>query len=311
MRIAFIGYGEAARAFTDSLARKPGVDVIAAHDIRQDDSMASAATSRGLRFEPEIGQAISGADWIISAVTADRSLEAARSAADHLRQGQLFIDINSVSPGRKQQAALLVTARNAGYLDMAVMAPVHPRGHATPVLLAGPSDDALRADFEALGFTFEIVGDEVGAATAIKMVRSMFVKGLEALTVETLMAAATAGCFDKIVNSLAETFPGLGWPDNARYMFERTLRHGARRAAEMRESAVTYDELGFVGALAGRIADVQGKMGALAAGELPAGPLEKAIAHIASLRRKEAKATGAVAGTDAPARASNPTPITP
>jgi 3-hydroxyisobutyrate dehydrogenase-like beta-hydroxyacid dehydrogenase len=302
VKIAFIGYGEAARAFTDSLARKTGVEIIAAYDIRQDDSMAAAATSRGLRFEPEMEKAISGADWIISAVTADRSLEAAESAADHLRQGQLFIDINSVSPRRKQQAAALVTARNARYLDMAVMAPVHPRGHATPVLLAGPMANALRADFEALGFTFEIIGDEVGAATAIKMVRSMFVKGLEALTVETLMAAATAGCFDRVVNSLAETFPGLGWPDNARYMFERTLRHGARRAAEMHESAVTYDELGFAGALADRIADVQDKMGGLAAVELPAGPLEEAVAQIAALRREAAKAASAEPGKCLPGR---------
>lgn len=311
MKIAFIGYGEAARSFTDSLAQKASVEILAAYDICQDESMAAAATSRGLRFESEIGRAISGADWIISAVTADRSLEAAQSAADHLRQGQLFIDINSVSPGRKKQAAAVVTARNAGYLDMAVMAPVNPRGHATPILIAGPSANLLRADFDALGFRFEIIGDEIGAATAIKMVRSMFVKGLEALTVETLMAAAAAGCFDRVVNSLAETFPGLGWPDNARYMFERTLRHGARRAAEMRESAVTYDELGFVGALAAKIADVQDKMGAVAATELPPGPLDEAVARIAALRRRATEATGSTAGTDASADASNPASITP
>ena len=296
MKIAFIGYGEAARAFTHSLAQTTAADVIAAYDIRQDESMAAAATSRGLRFEPEIGRALFGADWIISAVTADRSLEAAQSAADHLREGQLFIDINSVSPRRKQRAAALMAARNTGYLDMAVMAPVHPRGHATPVLLAGPTASRLRADFEALGFRFEIVGDEIGAATAIKMVRSMFVKGLEALTVETLMAAATAGCFDRVVSSLAETFPGLGWPDNARYMFERTLRHGVRRAAEMRESAVTYDELGFVGALADKIADVQEEMGAIAASDLPAGPLEDAVAQIAALRLEAATVIGAGKG---------------
>ena len=285
MKIAFIGYGEAARAFTDSLASKTGVEIVAAYDIRQEESVASAATRRGLRFEPDVRRAVAEADWIISAVTADRSLQAAESVLDHLVQGQLFIDINSVSPGRKRQSAELVTTRGADYLDMAVMAPVHPRGHATPVLLAGQTADALRDDFERLGFKLEVIGKEVGAATAIKMVRAMFVKGLEALTVETAMAAATAGCFDRVIESLAATYPGLSWPDNVRYMFERTLHHGLRRAAEMRESAVTYDELGFVGALADKVADVQECMGLVPATDLSAGPLGEVVGEIAKLRR--------------------------
>jgi 3-hydroxyisobutyrate dehydrogenase-like beta-hydroxyacid dehydrogenase len=289
VKIAFIGFGEAARAFTDSLAHKAGADIVVAYDIRQDEEMANGAVSRGLRFESEIGKAVEDVDWIVSAVTADRSLDAVDGVLPHLRQGQLFIDINSVSPGRKKESAERVMARDVEYLDMAVMAPVHPRGHATPVLLAGPAASRLRAEFDALGFTFEVVGDDVGSATAVKMVRSMFVKGLEALTVETAMAAATAGCFDRVVGSLAETFPGLGWPDNISYMFERTLRHGARRAAEMRESAVTYDELGFVGELAEKIADVQERMGAVPAVKLPGGSLGEAVQQIAKLRRDAAR----------------------
>ena len=66
MKIAFIGYGEAARAFTDTLLPKPGVEIIAAYDVRQDESVASAAAERGLRFEPNVGNAIADADWIIS-----------------------------------------------------------------------------------------------------------------------------------------------------------------------------------------------------------------------------------------------------
>ena len=285
MKIAFIGYGEAARAFSDSLAPKAGVEIVAAFDIRQDESVASAATGRGLRFGPAGGQAVDGGAWVMRAVAAARRREADEGELERDQGGELFIDINSVSPGRKQRSAELVNARNVDYLDMAVMAPVHPRGHATPVLLAGRAAEALRDTFDRLGFKFEVVGEEVGSATAIKMVRSMFVKGLEALTVETLLAAQTAGCFDRVVDSLAATFPGLGWPDNARYMFERTLHHGLRRAAEMRESAVTYDELGFVGALADKVADVQERMGLVPATDLPAGPLGEAVGEIAKLRR--------------------------
>src|SRR5690606_29017336 len=130
----------------------------------------------------------------------------------HLRQGQVVIDINSGSPGRKAESAALVVARGARYLDMAVMAPVHPRGHRTPVLVAGAEAEALWLSLSALGFDGSVAGAEVGAATAIKMVRSLFVKGLEALTVETLLAAEAAGCREEILASLSASYPGLGWP---------------------------------------------------------------------------------------------------
>jgi 3-hydroxyisobutyrate dehydrogenase-like beta-hydroxyacid dehydrogenase len=202
------------------------------------------------------------ADTIFSAVTADQSFLAARDVAPHLLQGMLFIDINSVSPQRKLATADLIEGRNGRYLDMAVMAPVHPRGHHTPVLVAGRDVEVLAPDLTRLDFDLRVVGNEVGRATAIKMVRSLFVKGLEAITVECLLAAEAAGCAEEIAASLATSFPGLGWPDFATYEFERTLKHGARRAAEMRESASTINDLGLHGALASAIADVQERMGA-------------------------------------------------
>ena len=92
-----------------------------------------------------------------------------------------------------------------------------------------------------------------------------------------------------VKKSKTGTYPGLGWPDGARYMFERTLHHGLRRAAEMRESAVTYDELGFLGALADRIADVQERMGRLPATDLSAGALDEAVVEIAKLRHSHSR----------------------
>jgi len=284
MKIAFIGFGEAARAFTDSLKGRGEAEFIAAYDLRQDEAIAAEARSRGLRFEASVEAAVEGADWIFAAVTADQSLEAAKSALPALKPDHLYIDINSVSPGRKKETAELVEATGAAYLDMAVMAPVHPRGHATPVLIAGKTAGSLEPILAAHGFSFETVSREAGDATAIKMVRSLFVKGLEALTVETMLAARVSGCLDRVMGSLAETFPGLGWPRNIEYMFERTLRHGIRRAAEMREVAKTYDELGLVGRLADAVADVQENQGKVAAKELSKIELSDAIAEIAEMR---------------------------
>ena len=269
MRIGFIGFGEAGRAFRDSLAVTDASLAFAAFDRLlpgegADGPCRAALRERGV-IEAGRETGIPDAGWIFSAVTADQSLQAAIDACAWLRPGQVFLDINSVSPDRKRQTSARVTATGATYVDMAVMAPVHPKGHRTPVLLAGPCDAALIDRLSSLGFAFEVVGPEPGAATAIKMVRSLFVKGLEAITVEALLAAEASGCRDYIIKSLSGSYPGLGWPAFAQYEFERTMKHGARRAAEMRESAETLTALGLHGALAHAIADVQDKMGALAA----------------------------------------------
>lgn len=285
MNIAFIGFGEAARAFASSLATRDDATVTAAYDVKDDPAMDEAMAALGVRRTATPAGALANADWIVSAVTADQSLAAVEAAAPYLVQGQVFIDINSVSPGRKRASAALVEAAGAAYLDMAVMAPVHPRGHATAALLAGADAARMASDLATLGFAFEVVGPEPGTATAIKMVRSLFVKGLEAITVETLLAASASGCFDRVLASLSSSYPGLGWPDNAIYNFERTLRHGARRAAEMRESAATLEALGLTGGLAAEVARVQDAMGALALSDLPDGDLAEAVAHIANRRR--------------------------
>ncbi|SFH42391.1 3-hydroxyisobutyrate dehydrogenase [Palleronia marisminoris] len=284
MNITFIGFGEAGRAFAESLLVQ-GDHAITAYDRLDDDAMCEAMTSRGIRRATSPAEAVSGADWIISAVTADQSLAAAESVADALEQRQVFFDINSVSPDRKRETAKLVDVRAAHYVDMAVMAPVHPQGHATPVLIAGPNAPDLAEALAQAGFSFEVVGETAGEATAVKMVRSLFVKGLEAITVEAALAAAASGCFDRVMASLEKTYPGLGWPDNVSYNFERTLRHGARRASEMRESAATLDALGLSGDLGAEIAAVQDRMGALPTVEVPDGTLEEAALAILQMRR--------------------------
>lgn len=274
MKIGFLGFGEAARAFQQSLKAADLALSFSAWDILLLDdaeapAMAAAMEGAGVAQADPAG--LCEADWVVSAVTADQSLLALESVVPHLVQGQLVIDINSVSPGRKRDSAALAERAGAHYLDMAVMAPVHPRGHRTPVLVAGGGIAAAATELRRLDFDFREVGAEPGQATAIKMVRSLFVKGLEAVTVEALLAARASGCFEEIFQSLSESYPGLGWPDFAAYEFERTLRHGKRRAAEMRESAATVTELGLNGALADQIADIQERMGTLgiAGGDAP------------------------------------------
>lgn len=270
MKIAFIGFGEAARAFTQTLREEGGLffcayDTLLAGRSPKEAALREAAAALGVELRDSAAAAVGDADWIFSAVTAADSLDAAKSVAGLLKAGQVYIDINSVSAGRKLESAALIETDGAAYVDMAVMAPVHPRYHKTPVLLAGPACAGLSDRFTELGFDFSIVGDEIGAATSIKMLRSMFVKGLEAITVQTLLAARAAGRFDEIYASLSTSFPQLGWPQFPLYQLERVTQHGVRRAAEMVESAATQGELGLEPGkeLGLAIASVQQEIGSL------------------------------------------------
>jgi 3-hydroxyisobutyrate dehydrogenase-like beta-hydroxyacid dehydrogenase len=148
-----------------------------------------------------------------------------------------------VSPGRKQDAAKLL-GNEARYLDVAVLAPIHPARHQTPMLLGGPHSQAAAPMLAALGMRTSIAGAELGAAAAIKMVRSVMIKGIEALTLECFLAAARAGVIDEVAMSMKNNYPGLDWSKIVPYNLERMATHGERRAAEMEEVAATLRELG-------------------------------------------------------------------
>jgi 3-hydroxyisobutyrate dehydrogenase-like beta-hydroxyacid dehydrogenase len=262
-RLCFIGFGEAGQAFASGL-REAGVTSMAAWDILfpdpAGDRLRRAAESIGVRVGSSNADAVRGADIVISAVTAASSLEAAEQSRPNLKPEQYFLDVNSVSPGRKQKTDRLL-AGAARYVDVAVMAPVHPTRHQTPVLLAGPFAPTIEPVLRGLDMKTSIAGPGIGNAAAMKMVRSVMVKGLEALTLECFLAASRAGVLDQITDSLAKSYPGLDWPAMVAYNLERMANHGIRRAAEMEEVADTLRELGVEPHMVGATVTRQRQLG--------------------------------------------------
>jgi 3-hydroxyisobutyrate dehydrogenase-like beta-hydroxyacid dehydrogenase len=245
-RIAFIGFGEAGQAIAAGL-RDEGADRLFAWDILFPQSagerLRKAAVTTGVHCANSAADAVREADIVVSAVTAASSVDAAQSIRGHLAGKPYVLDINSVSPGRKQQTAKLL-GDSARYVDVAVLAPIHPARHKTPMLLAGADAEALAPTLAALGMRTTIAGAEIGAAAAIKMVRSVMIKGIEALTLECFLAAARAGVIDEVATSMKNNYPGLDWAKIVPYNLERMASHGERRAAEMEEVADTLRELG-------------------------------------------------------------------
>lgn len=246
-RMAFIGFGEAATAFLDGWgADRPRH--VSAFDIKTDDpetrdGMVGRYRAHSVHGSDTSADALAGCEVVFCLVTADQAVAAAQAAANQIGRGALWFDCNSCAPDSKRHAADVIEASGARYVDVAVMAPVHPKKHRVPLLLSGAHTDAAAAVLEALGMCPEVAGDAVGQASSIKMLRSIIIKGFEALTAECLLAARRAGVEDQVLASLEESDPDIAWRRRGAYSLERMLVHGARRAAEMREVASTVGAL--------------------------------------------------------------------
>lgn len=252
--IAFIGFGEAGQALAEGWRSEADMGILA-YDIKTDDPRSRDGKIQDYaRYQvtPALSatEAAAGAGIIVSAVTADAILDAADSVLPVLGGGQLYLDINSAAPMKKREAAKRIAESGGVYVDVAVMAPVRPALHRTPLLIGGPGARQVAPLLQRLGMNFEIVSDHVGDASTVKMVRSVMIKGIESLVVECMLAAVKADIDGRILDSLEKSFPGMDWRRRAGYMLERVIRHGERRAAEMREVTATIDDLGIGGTMA-------------------------------------------------------------
>ncbi|HZG27114.1 MAG TPA: DUF1932 domain-containing protein [Ensifer sp.] len=249
LKLAVIGFGEAGRAFASGWTRQNGAEIFV-YDRQVIDpatraSFEAAAEAAQVTLAASNSDAVENAGAIFSLVTADRAHEAARESATRIAPGAFFFDCNSCSPATKSASAAIMEQAGARYVDVAVMAPVHPKRHETPILLSGPAAEAAVPFLARLGMQPRVAGERIGEASSIKMLRSVMIKGLEALTAEAMLAARKAGVEAAVIASLQASNPGIDWEKRSAYNLERMMVHGERRAAEMREVAATLRELGL------------------------------------------------------------------
>lgn len=247
-RIGVVGYGEVGKVFASGL--KPQVRQVSAWDLKfAQPGVAPAerahAQQHGIVACGSMQELCAASDLVISAVTASNTLAVAQEAAGFIGAGALFLDLNSASPGTKQQAAADIEGRGAHYVEAGVMTSVPPYGIKVPMLLGGARAAELAALLQAWGLDAKAVSEQLGVASAIKMCRSVMIKGLEALVIESYATARAYGVEDHVLPTLQETFPSIDWSQQGAYFFSRVVQHGKRRAEEMREAANTVQEAGF------------------------------------------------------------------
>ncbi|OHC71353.1 MAG: dehydrogenase [Rhodocyclales bacterium RIFCSPLOWO2_02_FULL_63_24] len=246
--IGLVGYGEVGRILAEDL-RARGVTNVLAYDIKfgtaDDAPLLAHAAHYGVRPMSSHAFLAQAADLVISAVTADQTLAVAVASAPTLKPGAWFLDFNSASPGAKIKAAGMIDGAGGRYVEGAVMTSMPPYRSRVPLLLGGPAAAELAPLLNELGFTARVASEKLGVASATKMCRSVMIKGLEAMVIESFTAARAYGVEDAVVASLYETFPGIDWEKQAAYFFQRVIEHGRRRSEEVREVAATVREAGL------------------------------------------------------------------
>jgi 3-hydroxyisobutyrate dehydrogenase-like beta-hydroxyacid dehydrogenase len=246
-RIGLVGYGEVGRILAEDL-RAEGV-AVAAYDVKLGGPAAAPlvahAQRHGVALAADHAALAAGADLVVSAVTASQAVPVAQACAPGIAAGAWFLDVNSASPGAKIEAARLIDVAGGRYVEGAVMTSVPPYRIRVPLIVGGPHAAAFAPLANALGFAARPGAARLGVASATKMCRSVMIKGLEAMVIESFTTARAYGVEDAVLASLAETFPGIDWERQGAYFFQRVIEHGRRRAEEVREVAVTVREAGL------------------------------------------------------------------
>jgi 3-hydroxyisobutyrate dehydrogenase-like beta-hydroxyacid dehydrogenase len=247
MQIAIIGYGEVGSILAEDLRQRGhAVSVFDRHcGSPADASMRAHAAQHGVAWFGSAVDAVCGAALVLSAVTASQAVPVAQACAPALAPDAFFLDFNSASPGAKIHAARAVDAAGGRYVEAAVMTSLPPYRIQVPLLLGGPHAATLLPLLAELGFAPKLASSTLGVASATKMCRSIMIKGLEAMVIESFTTARHYGVEDAVIASLVETYPGIEWEKQAAYLFQRVIEHGRRRSEEVLEVAQTVREAGL------------------------------------------------------------------
>jgi 3-hydroxyisobutyrate dehydrogenase-like beta-hydroxyacid dehydrogenase len=244
--VTLIGYGEVGKILAEDL-RAQGV-AVTAFDLKLADerggTLRQHAATHGVVLAASHADAVRGADLVISCVTASQTVAVAQACAPAIGAA-FYLDFNSASPGAKAEAAAFVDTAGGRYVEGAVMTLISGYRIKVPLLLGGAHAAALLPLITALGFDAKVASERLGVASATKLSRSIMIKGLEVMLIESLTTARHYGVEDAVIASMYETYPGVDWQKQATYAFQRVIEHGRRRGEEMQEAARTVRDAGL------------------------------------------------------------------
>jgi 3-hydroxyisobutyrate dehydrogenase-like beta-hydroxyacid dehydrogenase len=248
MKLGFIGFGGAGYGLAKGL-REAGIEELHFHDRMQEtppyaEVIERHATETGAVRAQSVRELLARVEVVISCVTGAMAIDVAREAAPFLRTGQLYADVNTASPHVKETVAVIVEKTGAAFTDAAMMGAIPTSLHRVPILASGSGAVRFLEQMQPYGMNIRVIGAKPGQASAIKMFRSIFMKGLLSLFLEMLTATHRYGVDEMVLASIAESLDGTPFRETARQQMTKGSVNAERMAHEMEEVIVTLEELG-------------------------------------------------------------------
>jgi 3-hydroxyisobutyrate dehydrogenase-like beta-hydroxyacid dehydrogenase len=236
-RIGIIGYGEVGQAFTEGLSSAKGID-IAVFDIMftsdtAPNALINVAEARNLKIERSLKVLVQDNDLIISAVTCEEAWKVAEGSSGHMRKGQIYVDLNTVTPHLKEEMNRLIAQRGAEFIEVAILGTISSYGYKSPMLACGKEAQEFGEFLNSLGFSVKVLSEKIGTASYMKMLRSIFAKGVESLLFEMLVAAEKCDLLEPVMDAIVSHMDNSSFLNIAETWIITNVIHAQRRADEM------------------------------------------------------------------------------
>ena len=248
MILGFIGFGEVGFELAHGLKQEGLTKIVAFDPLSEDPKYGPLVQSRardaGVALQPNPQAVAEAADVIITAVPGSKALTAALDLAPSLRAPQVYADVSTSTAASKKQMALAVESTGALFVDGALMGGLSMQHHKVPTLLSGSGSDSFIRLLSPFGMSLTKVSENAGDAIAIKLVRSIAMKGLASLAVETLTAATKLGVETAVLRSIEDTLSAASFKDTLDWLVTASAVHAERQVHEMKDVMLMMQEIG-------------------------------------------------------------------
>lgn len=246
---AFIGFGEAAYNIALGL-KSEGVTDMVAFDVMQDSKergelIHSRALDAGVELMPNLADAYESSKFIFSLTSPAVCVDVAKGIIPNLNPGQVYVDFNSASPQSMRKVDEIPRKQGVKFCDVGVLGMVPKKKHRTKMFLSGDGAQEFYDEWNKHNTDSRVLDAPAGGASACKMFKSVFSKGLPQILLECFVPAASYGVLDDVVGLIKDTFKKRNIEEYADEVLYRTLVHAKRRSFECGEAAATVEDLGF------------------------------------------------------------------
>ncbi|MBP2076912.1 NAD(P)-dependent oxidoreductase [Oceanobacillus polygoni] len=247
--LGFIGFGEAGFELAKGLTEEGVSGIVAFDPMLHDSTLSKQIKNRAEEAEVQIvdtpSEVLRKVDTVFVAVPAQYTLDVCDGVRSNLNEAHLYIDVSAARPDIKKKVDEIVTSMGGQFVDAAMLGPLTVHGHKVLMLASGSGAYRFKEGYDPLNMNIKLVGEQAGDASAIKLLRSIYMKGTASLLVEVLEAARALRVEDEVIESLKETIESTPFDKTVDQLVTGTSIHSERRAFEIEGSVQLLENLGL------------------------------------------------------------------